>query len=110
MRIEIGQFEYTECWDGVLYKKLSDYPNITEWEIQNILDFIKYESDNGRSCDIDAEESIILGQIGMNTESFDEKFISIFGSLKCAELRRTDRSCNDFVGFAAQLTEEIIEA
>ena len=40
MRIEIGQFEYTECWDGVLYKKLSDYPNITEWEIQNILDFI----------------------------------------------------------------------
>ena len=59
MRIEIGQFEYTECWDGVLYKKLSDYPNITEWEIQNILDFIKYESDNGRSCDIEAEESII---------------------------------------------------
>lgn len=59
MRIEIGQFEYTECWDGVLYKKLSDYPNITEWEIQNILDFIKYESDNGRNCEIDAEESII---------------------------------------------------
>ena len=59
MRIEIGQFEYTECWDGVLYKKLSDYPNITGWEVQNILDFIKYESDNGRSCDIEAEESII---------------------------------------------------
>lgn len=59
MRIEIGQFEYTECWDGVLYKKISDYPNITEWEIQNILDFIKYESDNGRNCEIDAEESII---------------------------------------------------
>ena len=52
----------------------------------------------------------VLGQIGMNTESFDEEFISIFGSLKCAELRRTDHSCNDFVGFAAQLTEEIIEA
>ena len=51
-----------------------------------------------------------LGQLGMNVEPFDEKFISIFGSLKCAELRHTDRSCNDFVGCAARLTEEIIEA
>ena len=50
MLIKISQFEYTECWDGVLYKKLSDYPHITEWELQNILDFTKYESDNGRSC------------------------------------------------------------
>ena len=28
MLIKIGQFEFTECWDGVLYKKLSDYPRI----------------------------------------------------------------------------------
>ena len=41
MRIESGQFEYTECWDGILYKKLSDYLNITEWEIQIILDLRK---------------------------------------------------------------------
>ena len=41
MRIESGQFEYTECWDDILYKKLSDYLNITEWEIQNILDLRK---------------------------------------------------------------------
>ena len=59
MHIEIGQFEYTECWDGMLYKKLSSYPNITDWEIQNILDFIKYESDNGRNSDIKAQASII---------------------------------------------------
>lgn len=59
MRIEIGQFEYTECWDGVLYKKLSSYPDITDWEIQNVLDFIKYEFDNGRSSDIQAEAGIL---------------------------------------------------
>ena len=29
MKIEFGDFEFTECWDGVLYKKLSGYPEIT---------------------------------------------------------------------------------
>ena len=59
MLIKIGQYDYTECWDGVLYKNLSAYPDITEWEIQSVLDFIKYESDNGRISDIEAEESIV---------------------------------------------------
>ena len=59
MIIKIGQFDITECWDGVLYKKLSDYPRITDWEIQTILDFIRYEKSNGRECPIEAEESII---------------------------------------------------
>ena len=43
MLIRIGQFEITECWDGVFYKKLSQYPQITAWEIQTVLDFISYE-------------------------------------------------------------------
>lgn len=60
MLIKIGQFDITECWDGVFYKKLSDYPNITDWEIQTILDFIKYEEKNGRSCSIEADENILL--------------------------------------------------
>ena len=44
MLIRIGQFDFTECWDGVLYKNLSNYPEITDWEIQSVLDFVKYES------------------------------------------------------------------
>ena len=48
MQIEFGDFEFTECWDGVLYKKLSGYHEMTDWEIQTVLDFIKYEKDNGR--------------------------------------------------------------
>ena len=59
MLIKIGKFDITECWDGVYYKKLSRYPNITTWEIQNVLDFIKYETANGRECRIEAEEDIV---------------------------------------------------
>ena len=60
MLIKIGQFEITECWDGVFYKKLSDYPRITDWEIQTILDFMQYEKQNGRSCAVEAEDGILL--------------------------------------------------
>ena len=59
MIIIIGQFEITECWDGVFYKKLSDYPHVTDWEIQTILDFMKYESQNGRDCPVEAETDIV---------------------------------------------------
>ena len=33
MLIKINDFEFTEVWDGVLYKKLSGYPQITDWEV-----------------------------------------------------------------------------
>ncbi len=59
MVIKIGDFDITECWDGVFYKKLSQYPNITIWELQTVLDFIQYEEANGRKCDIQAEKVII---------------------------------------------------
>ena len=59
MIIKIGRYEITECWDGVLYKKLSDDPNITKWEIQNILDFAEYERKHGRDCKITADDAIL---------------------------------------------------
>ena len=59
MLIKIGQFEITECWDGVFYKKLSRYPQITAWEIQTVLDFVRYEKSNGRTCKLEAEKRII---------------------------------------------------
>ena len=57
--IRIGEFDFTECWDGVLCKKLSGYPKITVWEIQTVLDFMRYEESNGRSCVIEAEKGIL---------------------------------------------------
>ncbi|WP_028504739.1 hypothetical protein [Ruminococcus sp. FC2018] len=59
MLIKVRDFEYTECWDGVFYKALSNYPEITEWEIQSVLDFIAYEKKHGRSCTIEADSSIL---------------------------------------------------
>ncbi|WP_022757343.1 hypothetical protein [Butyrivibrio fibrisolvens] len=59
MLIKIGDFDCTECWDGVFYKKLSSYPDISKWEIQTILDFERYERDNGRDCQIEADIKII---------------------------------------------------
>lgn len=59
MLIKIGKFDFTECWDGVLYKNLSDYPNITDWEIQSVLDFISYEEKYNRCCKIETDEKIL---------------------------------------------------
>ena len=59
MLIKIGEFDCTECWDGVFYKKLSNYPAISEWEIQNVLDFEHYEKQNGRDCFIEADHDIL---------------------------------------------------
>ena len=59
MLIRIGPFDITECWDGVFYKKLSQYPKMTAWEIQTVLDFIRYEQENGRDCKIEADKEII---------------------------------------------------
>ena len=60
MLIEIGNFECTEVWDGVFYKKLSNYPQITDWEIRTIIEFIEYESKYGRECKIKCEDKNLL--------------------------------------------------
>lgn len=59
MKIQFRDNDCTECWDGVFYKKLSNYPNITEWEMQTIIDFISYEKNNGRECELVGDEQIV---------------------------------------------------
>lgn len=61
--IKIGDFEFTEVWDGVLYKKLSNYPEISDWEIRNIIEFIEYEKSHGRECNIECENNALLDKI-----------------------------------------------
>lgn len=60
MLIKVGDFEFTEVWDGVLYKKLSNYPQITNWEIRNLIDFMEYEKVNGRDCEIQCDNEELL--------------------------------------------------
>lgn len=63
MRIEIGQYEFTEVWDGVLYKNLSQYPAVTDWELRTLLEFMAYEAAQGRACTLACENEALLRQI-----------------------------------------------
>ena len=63
MLIRIGQFEYTEVWDGVLYKKLSDYPCVTDWEIRTLIEFIEYEERHGRQCPTECGDEELLATV-----------------------------------------------
>ena len=98
MLIKIGKFDFTECWDGVLYKNLSDYPNITEWEIQTILDFIKYEAKYGRSCEIEANNSILEAIEKNKNIYYSGKRIAIPAKLTECRACPTYKGCmTDFV-------------
>lgn len=63
MLIRIGDFEFSEVWDGVFYKKLSNYPQVTDWEIKTIIEFIKYEKKYGRECNIECDNKELLNSI-----------------------------------------------
>ena len=63
MQIKIGEFEFTEVWDGVLYKKLANYPSISDWELRTILEFREYESQYGRQCLVACENKEICSII-----------------------------------------------
>ena len=63
MLIKIGNFEFTEVWDGVLYKKLSKYPAISDWEKRNIIEFVEYEASHGRECQIECEDEDVLAEV-----------------------------------------------
>lgn len=63
MLIKIGSFEFTEVWDGVLYKKLSKYPHISDWEKRNIIEFVEYEASHGRKCQIECENTDVLAEV-----------------------------------------------
>ena len=60
MLIKIGNFDCTEVWDGVFYKKLSNYPQISDWEMRTIIEFVEYEKKYGRTCTIECVDSDLL--------------------------------------------------
>ena len=53
MHIKLGGFDFTEVWDGVLYKNLSHYPAVTDWEKRTIIEFVEYEESHGRICSLE---------------------------------------------------------
>ena len=63
MLIKSGNFEFTQVWDRVLYKKLSQYPAISDWEKRNIIEFVEYEASHGRECQIECENADVLAAV-----------------------------------------------
>lgn len=63
MQIKVGDCEFTEVWDGVLYKKLSRYPEISAWEMRTLIEFSEYEKNNGRECAVFCEDASLLNTI-----------------------------------------------
>lgn len=49
-----------------------------------------------------------LQEMGLDDAAFERKFLDQFGSTKCGELRRSRAACNDLVGAAARLMEEML--
>ena len=63
MLIKIGGFEFTHVWDGVLYKNLSGFPAVSDWEKRNLIEFVEYEASYGRDCTIECENPDTLARI-----------------------------------------------
>lgn len=74
MIIKIGNFEFTEVWDGVFYKKLFNYPKISDWEIRTIIEFIEYEKKYGRECEIECEDAEVLALVREGIDN-QEKYL-----------------------------------
>lgn len=52
MKIDIGNHEFSIIWDGIYYRALSDYPNISDWELSEIIKFVDYENLYEREVEI----------------------------------------------------------
>lgn len=109
MKINIGKHEFTECWDGVLYKALSDYPKVSDNEMKDILDFIAYEKINGRECEIEADRQDILEYV-LEKIKYPDKYKNV----KRPEIIRACTACTarggcmtDFVCHTAPLENAI---
>jgi hypothetical protein len=61
--INICDHDCTELWDRILYKKLSEYPKVSDWEMKNIIDFVNYEEKNGREAVIISDKDSILDYV-----------------------------------------------
>ncbi len=69
------------------------------------------KSEGGKCGAVLAAEKVIREMNNGDQEKaarFDKAFLELFGSLECVDLRRMGRRCNDYVGTAARLTDEIL--
>lgn len=63
MDIVIRSEDCTEVWNGILYKKLSDYPRVSRWELKTLAEFAAYEKAQGRECTLHCEDEPLKAAI-----------------------------------------------
>lgn len=68
-------------------------------------------SEGGKCGAVLAAEKV-LREMGCNQlEAFDKAFIETYGSLKCSQLLGSRKgNCNDYVGIAAGIVEQLLNA
>lgn len=88
MKINIGKHEFTELWDGVLYKALSDYPRVSDNEMKDIIDFAAYEKANHRKIEIMADRPDILKYVQTELKKPDK-----YRSVRRPEIIRECTAC-----------------
>lgn len=60
MKIDIGKHEFSIIWEGIYYHALSNYPLISEWELNGIIKVVDYESLHGRKVEIVSDNQEIM--------------------------------------------------
>ena len=66
-------------------------------------------SDGGKCGAVLAAEKT-LKEMGIDkADEFEQEFIARFGSVKCGEILRQGRRCNDCVGIAAAIVDSMIQ-
>ena len=60
MIVNIANHGGSIVWEGVYYFALSDYPNVSDWELRNLVLFFEYERMHGRKTEIICEDESIL--------------------------------------------------
>lgn len=109
MKINICNHDCTELWDQVLYKKLSAYPKISDWEMKNIIDFINYEKMNEREVEIVSDNKEILAYIQAALES-PERYVSVTKPDKiteCTACRYRKGCMTEFLCHTSPLTNAL---
>ena len=87
---------------GAVYQAFSDVnPQMTSAPVPR---------SEGGKCGAVLSAEKVLREAGIgNIDVFEQRFIQLYGSLKCSELLgRRCGACNDFVGAAARIAEELI--
>lgn len=63
MILNIANHDFSIIWEGVYYKALSNYPNLSNWEIKSIIEFMDYENEHGREVTFEIENEALLKRV-----------------------------------------------